>query len=102
MGSGIAYACAKAGLEVVLKDISRSVAEKGKSYAEEKLKVLVDRTELTAQEMQTVLGRIKATEKVEEFDGCDLIIEAWWVALTGEGVHVVTLSSCGSPPTEKL
>jgi 3-hydroxyacyl-CoA dehydrogenase / enoyl-CoA hydratase / 3-hydroxybutyryl-CoA epimerase len=76
MGSGIAYACAKAGLSVVLKDISRSVAEKGKSYTAEKLKALVERKELTEEDAKAVLSRIEATEKSEAFQGCDIIIEA--------------------------
>jgi 3-hydroxyacyl-CoA dehydrogenase / enoyl-CoA hydratase / 3-hydroxybutyryl-CoA epimerase len=76
MGSGIAYACAKAGLSVVLKDISRSVAEKGKHYTAEKLRVLVERKELTEEEAKATLGRIEATEKSEAFQGCDIIIEA--------------------------
>ena len=76
MGSGIAYACAKAGLSVVLKDISRSVAEKGKSYTSDKLRVLVERKELTEGDAKAILDRIEATEKSEAFQGCDIIIEA--------------------------
>ncbi len=34
MGAGIAYACARAGMEVVLKDVERRDAEKGKAYSE--------------------------------------------------------------------
>ena len=76
MGSGIAYACAQAGLNVVLKDISRSVAEKGKSFTDEKLKILVANKQITEKEAKNTLSRILATEKVEEFEGCDIIIEA--------------------------
>ena len=76
MGSGIAYACAKAGLNVILKDISRSVAEKGKSYTDDKLKNLVKNKQITEGEAKGILSRILATEKVQEFEGCDIIIEA--------------------------
>ncbi len=34
MGAGIAYVSAKAGMEVVLKDVSLEAAEKGKAYSE--------------------------------------------------------------------
>src|SRR3954462_14853689 len=34
MGAAIAYVCAKAGIEVVLKDVSQEAAEKGKAYSE--------------------------------------------------------------------
>ncbi len=33
MGAGIAYVCARAGIEVVLKDVSIEAAEKGKAYS---------------------------------------------------------------------
>ena len=33
MGAAIAYVCAKAGIEVVLKDVSLEAAERGKSYS---------------------------------------------------------------------
>ncbi len=34
MGAGIAYSCARAGIEVVLKDVSAEAAQKGKAYSE--------------------------------------------------------------------
>jgi 3-hydroxyacyl-CoA dehydrogenase/enoyl-CoA hydratase/3-hydroxybutyryl-CoA epimerase len=76
MGSGIAFSCAKAGLNVVLKDISRSVAEKGKHYSAEKLKKAVLNKEITEGEEKDILNRITATEKMDEFESCDIIIEA--------------------------
>jgi 3-hydroxyacyl-CoA dehydrogenase / enoyl-CoA hydratase / 3-hydroxybutyryl-CoA epimerase len=76
MGSGIAYVCAKAGLNVVLKDISRSVAEKGKNFTADKLKKAIENKEITEGEVKEILNRILATEKVEEFADCDIIIEA--------------------------
>ena len=63
-------------MNVVLKDISRSVAEKGKSYTDDKLKNLVKNKQITEGEAKGILSRILATEKVQEFEGCDIIIEA--------------------------
>ena len=34
MGAGIAYSCARAGMEVVLKDVAAEAADKGKAYSE--------------------------------------------------------------------
>jgi 3-hydroxyacyl-CoA dehydrogenase / enoyl-CoA hydratase / 3-hydroxybutyryl-CoA epimerase len=76
MGSGIAFVCVKAGLHVVLKDISRSVAEKGKEHSAEKLFDLVKRNELTEAEAKEMLSRIVATEQIQALEDCDLIIEA--------------------------
>ena len=35
MGAAIAYVCAKAGIEVVLKDVDQEAAERGKGYSRE-------------------------------------------------------------------
>ena len=76
MGSGIVFSCASAGMEVVLKDISRSVAEKGKNYTEERLKSMTRKKEVAESEAKNILSRITATEQIQTFEGCDLIIEA--------------------------
>ena len=34
MGAGIAYSCARAGMEVVLKDVEQASADKGKAYSD--------------------------------------------------------------------
>ena len=44
MGAGIAYSCARAGMEVVLKDVAVETAEKGKAYSEK----LLDQGRLSA------------------------------------------------------
>ncbi len=51
MGAGIAYVCAKAGIPVVLKDVTIEAAEKGKAYSE--------KIEAKA------LSRGKTTERIE-------------------------------------
>ena len=43
MGAGIAYSCARAGMEVVLKDVAQEAAEKGKAYSEKILDKAVER-----------------------------------------------------------
>ena len=43
MGAGIAYSCARAGMEVVLKDVAPRRAEKGKAYSEKLLDKAVER-----------------------------------------------------------
>ena len=43
MGQGIAYVSAKAGITVVLKDVSPKIAEKGKSYSDKLLTKAVER-----------------------------------------------------------
>ena len=43
MGAGIAYSCARAGMEVVLKDVAVEDAEKGKAYSEKLLDKAISR-----------------------------------------------------------
>lgn len=76
MGAGIAYVTAKAGIEVVLKDVSLASAEKGKGYAVmlEQKKLAKGRT--TEEKMNGLLNLIHPTDKVEDLADCDLIIEA--------------------------
>jgi len=76
MGQGIAFVSAKAGIEVVLKDVSLEAAQKGKAYAQKLLDKRVERGRSTPEERDEILGRIKATATDEDLAGCDLIIEA--------------------------
>jgi 3-hydroxyacyl-CoA dehydrogenase/enoyl-CoA hydratase/3-hydroxybutyryl-CoA epimerase len=76
MGAGIAYSCARAGMQVVLKDVSLESAEKGKAYTEKLNAKGVERGKLTADKAEELLGRITATASPEDLAGCDLVIEA--------------------------
>jgi 3-hydroxyacyl-CoA dehydrogenase/enoyl-CoA hydratase/3-hydroxybutyryl-CoA epimerase len=76
MGAGIAYSCARAGMEVVLKDVSLEGAEKGRSYTAKLNEKAVSRGRLTEDKAAELLGRITATDKPEDLAGCDLVIEA--------------------------
>ncbi|MCC9307277.1 3-hydroxyacyl-CoA dehydrogenase NAD-binding domain-containing protein [Kitasatospora sp. RB6PN24] len=76
MGAGIAYACAKAGLQVVLKDVTVEAAEHGKAYSAKLLDKAVARGRSTAEQRDELLGRITATADVADLAGCDAVIEA--------------------------
>ncbi|WP_435769567.1 3-hydroxyacyl-CoA dehydrogenase NAD-binding domain-containing protein [Nocardioides sp. SYSU DS0651] len=76
MGAGIAYVCAKAGMEVVLKDVEVANAEKGKAYSEGILDKAISRGRSTEEKKAELLGRIKPTADPADLTGCDLVIEA--------------------------
>ena len=76
MGAGIAYVSALTGIEVVLKDVSAEMAERGKDYSRNLLKKGVERGKVDPLSVDTTLGRIKATGDYADLQGCDLIIEA--------------------------
>jgi 3-hydroxyacyl-CoA dehydrogenase/enoyl-CoA hydratase/3-hydroxybutyryl-CoA epimerase len=68
MGAAIAYVCAKAGIEVVLKDVSQEAAERGKGYSEK----LVAK----GKGDQALLDRIHPSADAADAAGADLVIEA--------------------------
>ncbi|GAA2025381.1 3-hydroxyacyl-CoA dehydrogenase NAD-binding domain-containing protein [Catenulispora yoronensis] len=76
MGAGIAYVCARAGIQVVLKDVSVEAAEKGKAYSAGLLDKAVARGKTTREAADEVLGRIHPTAEAVDTAGADLIIEA--------------------------
>ena len=76
MGAGIAYSCARAGMEVVLKDVSADNAEKGKAYTAKLNAKGVERGKITQDKADELLGRITATADPADLAGCDLVIEA--------------------------
>lgn len=76
MGAAIAYVSAKAGIDVVLKDVSTEAAEKGKDYARRLEEKALARGTTTAERSAALLGRITATGDAADFAGVDLVIEA--------------------------
>jgi 3-hydroxyacyl-CoA dehydrogenase/enoyl-CoA hydratase/3-hydroxybutyryl-CoA epimerase len=76
MGAGIAYVCARAGMEVVLKDVALENAEKGRAYSESLLDKAIAKGRSTEEKKAELLGRITATEDPADLAGCDLVIEA--------------------------
>jgi 3-hydroxyacyl-CoA dehydrogenase/enoyl-CoA hydratase/3-hydroxybutyryl-CoA epimerase len=59
MGAGIAYECARAGLDVVVKDVSPEAAARAVQTGD-----------------PAVLARIRPTADVRDLTGCDVVIEA--------------------------
>ncbi|WP_134768186.1 3-hydroxyacyl-CoA dehydrogenase NAD-binding domain-containing protein [Nocardioides sp. 1609] len=76
MGAGIAYSCARAGMEVVLKDVSDENAAKGKAYSEKLLDKAIAKGRSTEEQKAELLARITATGDPAALAGCDLVIEA--------------------------
>ncbi len=76
MGAGIAYVCARSGMEVVLKDMTIAAAEKGKSYSKGLLDKAVARGKMTGEQRDEILARITPTENMLDAKGADLMIEA--------------------------
>lgn len=76
MGAGIAYVSAKAGYEVVLKDVSFDAAQKGKGYSEKLEAKALERGRTTEEKSKALLGRITPTADAADFAGVDFVVEA--------------------------
>jgi 3-hydroxyacyl-CoA dehydrogenase/enoyl-CoA hydratase/3-hydroxybutyryl-CoA epimerase len=76
MGAGIAYAQASKGINTVLKDISQDKAEAGKAFSARLTRARIDKGRMSSAEGAALLGRIEATDRVDDLRGCELIIEA--------------------------
>ncbi|MEW2404703.1 3-hydroxyacyl-CoA dehydrogenase NAD-binding domain-containing protein [Streptomyces griseoviridis] len=76
MGAGIAYACARAGIDVVLKDVTAEAAQRGKGYSEKLCAKAVSRGRTTREKADALLARITPTADPADLAGCDAVIEA--------------------------
>jgi len=76
MGAAIAYVSAKAGMDVVLKDIDLDAAKRGKNYSEKLEEKALKRGKTTQEKSDELLARIHPTVDPQDFAGVDLVIEA--------------------------
>ncbi|WP_453985644.1 3-hydroxyacyl-CoA dehydrogenase NAD-binding domain-containing protein [Brevibacterium casei] len=76
MGAAIAYTAARAGIEVVLKDVELAAAEKGKDYARKREESALAKGKTTPEKSEAVLARIHPSASVEDFAGVDFVVEA--------------------------
>ena len=76
MGAAIAYVCAKAGIEVVLKDVSAEAAQTGREYSEKLVAKAVAKGRSTQEKGDALLARIHPTAEASDAEGAELVIEA--------------------------
>jgi 3-hydroxyacyl-CoA dehydrogenase / enoyl-CoA hydratase / 3-hydroxybutyryl-CoA epimerase len=73
MGAGLAVVCAKAGFEVVLKDIRADAVEKGMAHVRGEIAKL---KHLDDAGRKGILDRVTGTLELQACSGADLVIEA--------------------------
>jgi 3-hydroxybutyryl-CoA dehydrogenase len=76
MGAGIVQVSAQAGYQVTVSEVSPEILKKGISSIDGWLHKSMTKGKLTDSERRTILGRIIGTVKLQDFQDCDLVIEA--------------------------
>ena len=76
MGSGIAEVCARAGLDVVVREIDAAAAEAGRARLVKSLDRGLSAGKLTEQDRDGALGRLSFTTDLAELADRDLVVEA--------------------------
>jgi 3-hydroxybutyryl-CoA dehydrogenase len=76
MGAGIAEVAARAGCDVVVREVTDELAEAGRARIAASLDRAVTRGKLPAADRDAALGRIRTTTSLAELADRDLVIEA--------------------------
>jgi 3-hydroxybutyryl-CoA dehydrogenase len=76
MGNGIAQVAARAGYEVVLRDVSEEFLGRGMKAIDKSLQRDVDKERLKEEEKRTIVGRIRTTTELSDLAGAGFVIEA--------------------------
>jgi 3-hydroxybutyryl-CoA dehydrogenase len=76
MGNGIAQVAARAGLRVVLRDVTEEFLRRGMAAVDKSLQRDVDKERLKEEEKRAIIGRIRTVTALEELAEADLVVEA--------------------------
>ena len=76
MGNGIAQVAARAGFDVVMRDVSEEFLARGMKAVDNNLQRDVDKERLSAEEKDAVFGRIKTSTELEALSDAFIVVEA--------------------------
>ena len=76
MGAGIAYHCARLGIETVLIDRDQAAADKGKAYASKRLERDISKGRSTQDKADAILARIHPGTDYAALADVELVVEA--------------------------
>ena len=76
MGNGIAQVAARAGYQVVLRDVANEFLERGMTAIDKSLQRDVEKERLKEEEKRAILGRIQAATDVVSLKDAFIVIEA--------------------------
>ncbi len=76
MGNGIAQVAARAGYSVIMRDVKEEFLQRGLQAVDKSLQRDVDKERLSAEEKQSIIGRIKSTTELVALKDASFVIEA--------------------------
>ncbi len=76
MGNGIAQVAARAGFEVVMRDISDEFLARGMKAIDKSLQRDVDKERLGSEEKNAIVGRIKTATELDALKDAFIVVEA--------------------------
>ncbi|MGB0036857.1 MAG: 3-hydroxybutyryl-CoA dehydrogenase [Candidatus Acidiferrales bacterium] len=99
MGSGIAQVAAHAGFQVIVREVSPQLVEKGLQSIEKNLGRLVEKGTLSAVDRDQIRARLRGTTNLEDLKDRDLVIEAIIEQLPAKKELYTTLDKICPPAT---
>lgn len=76
MGSGIAEVCARAGLDVIVHEVSAHAADKALDRITSSMERAAAKGKLSDAQLAAAVGRLSASDDLHALADCDLVIEA--------------------------
>jgi len=76
MGNGIAQVASYSGFKVVMSDIADSFIQKGLSTISKNLDRSVEKSKISSQTKDEIMGRIKGTIQIKDMADVDFVVEA--------------------------
>jgi len=76
MGNGIAQVAARAGFDVVMRDVAENFVARGMTAIDKSLQRDVDKERVTREEKQSILSRIKTTTDLSALSDAFIVVEA--------------------------
>src|SRR5204862_2255671 len=76
MGAGIAQTAASAGCDVIVREVTDELCERGFAGIEKSLAKFAEKGAITAEQQSEIRGRIRGTTALEDLSDCDICIEA--------------------------
>jgi 3-hydroxybutyryl-CoA dehydrogenase len=76
MGSGIAEVCARAGYQVIVREVTDDLLRRGLERIDQSMERGVARAKLTDADRKAARARIRGTVRLADLNGCEIALEA--------------------------